>query len=396
MSANAKYKVGDRVRVLRDGVYHGARGVVEVDDRAAFRPFRLLLDAGQDFGGFNDTHLWAGADDLELIPTLRIEAGKFYRTRDGRKVGPMERSYMHDSQYPFSVDHAFDANEGKAWRKDGTFDPYSQPHPADLIAEWSEPNLADEYGAPDSSATLGDILAAATAVAPATAKFKVGDRVEVNGGAGNGRNIGATFTIDSDEGDYDGEQSWSGKDNPTPYRYKESELRLVAPATSGKPKFKVGDRVRYITKEPAHGAEYTSGEMVILSMARGEHTGDVDLEYIDEPGLVQTASLSDIDLTIATPAIVALIEDGQPRPSIRPFVHASREAAEAEASRLAGKHPGKEFGVYDLVSTKREEPKHEWQKLALAGNETAAVDALVKVSGIDRGAATSAVWSLAA
>lgn len=61
------------------------------------------------------------------------------------------------------------------------------------------------------------------------AKFKVGDRVEiVAGGDNKARFIGTFFTIDSEEGEMDGEQCWSGKDNKSPYRYKESELRHVA------------------------------------------------------------------------------------------------------------------------------------------------------------------------
>lgn len=64
-------------------------------------------------------------------------------------------------------------------------------------------------------------------------KFKVGDRVEiVNVVENKKRHEGVIFTIDSDEGELRGEQSWSGKDNPSPYRFRESELRLVAPATS--------------------------------------------------------------------------------------------------------------------------------------------------------------------
>src|SRR5690606_33760329 len=114
---------------------------------------------------------------------------------------------------------------------------------------------------------------------------------------------------------------------------------------------------------------------------------DIVAEWDDEPAVAPATRWGETG-----PSIVALIENGQPKPSARPFVHASREAAETEASRLAGKHPGKEFGVYELVATKREEVKHEWQKLALAGDRAAAVDALVKVAGIRKGDAWNAVF----
>lgn len=60
--------------------------------------------------------------------------------------------------------------------------------------------------------------------------------------------------------------------------------------------------------------------------------------------------------TSTQPAIVCLIENGQPKPATRPFVHANREAASAEAARLADKHKGHEFGVYVLAEIKKDEP----------------------------------------
>lgn len=59
-------------------------------------------------------------------------------------------------------------------------------------------------------------------------KFKIEDRVEIVGGNINAdRFVGTSFTIDSDEGEWDGEQCWSGRDSKSPYRYKESDLCLV-------------------------------------------------------------------------------------------------------------------------------------------------------------------------
>lgn len=96
----------------------------------------------------------------------------------------------------------------------------------------------------------------------------------------------------------------------------------------------------------------------------------------------------------APAAIVALIENGQPKPSARPHVHASRGAAEDEASRLARKHKGKTFGVYELVS-ERSVPaptyKHEWQRLAAIGQKLEAVKTLRAAADIGLSPAIDAV-----
>lgn len=55
---------------------------------------------------------------------LTIEAGKFYRARDGRKVGPIEA-------YDYGYWHVRGTND--LWRADGTECVHSS---ADLIAEW--------------------------------------------------------------------------------------------------------------------------------------------------------------------------------------------------------------------------------------------------------------------
>ena len=63
---------------------------------------------------------------------MKLEVGKYYKTRDGRKVGPMVETSLHD--YRFTTDrenwylvngiHAFD---------DGNIDVN-----ADIIAEWTD------------------------------------------------------------------------------------------------------------------------------------------------------------------------------------------------------------------------------------------------------------------
>lgn len=97
-----------------------------------------------------------------------------------------------------------------------------------------------------------------------------------------------------------------------------------------------------------------------------------------------------------TPCIVALIENGQPAPSTRPRVHSSRRRAEAEAMRLARKHKGREFGVYELVVTKQETPEYEWQRAAAAGRKIEAIKKLREISGLSLAGARAAVEDFAA
>lgn len=59
---------------------------------------------------------------------MKIEAGKFYKTRDGRKVGPM-RSF--GSFYCWATD------DGKRWTTKGHFID-GEVRPEDLIAEWTD------------------------------------------------------------------------------------------------------------------------------------------------------------------------------------------------------------------------------------------------------------------
>ena len=62
---------------------------------------------------------------------MQIEAGKYYRTRDGRKVGPLAERYHPE----FQLQGGMEEFGATAWRKNGT-NIYSQD--MDLIAEWTD------------------------------------------------------------------------------------------------------------------------------------------------------------------------------------------------------------------------------------------------------------------
>lgn len=290
------FKVGDRVRFTAtagtNDVLFGCTGVI-FDTHDVF-DWRVKLDVRN--GGYGHScdgdvedgyGRYANSSDLELVPvaeatgTLTIRTGRYYKTRDGRKVGPASvAGWAEDFEYRVGGNH---------YNADGSHF-YGEKN-KDLVAEW-----VDEL-----------------AVAPATAKFKVGDRVE-NAIPKNDYDKPGTVTEVTDEG-Y--RVHWDNDPGAFSIYWYDNELRLVAPATSGN-------------------------------------------------------------------AIVALIENGQPKPSHRPYVHASREAAETEATRLAGKHPGKEFGVYELVATKREAKAYdfEWQRLAAGGQKIAAIKSLRGITGL--------------
>lgn len=65
---------------------------------------------------------------------MEIIEGKFYRTRDGRKVGPMRRQsngWVADSG-------RIDDNGAYDWYLYGNYDCCNQETPVDLIAEWRD------------------------------------------------------------------------------------------------------------------------------------------------------------------------------------------------------------------------------------------------------------------
>jgi hypothetical protein len=73
---------------------------------------------------------------------MQIEAGKFYRTRDGRKV---EIDRVNDAIAAYvmrgRVENGFFGENG--WTREGRFDLTRPNHPADLVAEWTEQAPAD-------------------------------------------------------------------------------------------------------------------------------------------------------------------------------------------------------------------------------------------------------------
>lgn len=244
-------KVGDKVRYKQKDLGEGTvieivdGGYVKVDTHGMFKICTERLS------------------DIEPIPTtpaapvvaqaqpsaLKIEAGRYYKTRDGRKVGPMER---------FDSDSLTDGS-GKLWTDDGDryfFD--DRGGDTDLVALWED--VANDNAEP--------------------ARFKVGDIV-----------------MDRESVDRD---------------------KAVVRAVDG-------------------------NRFTIEWFDDGKPNGTTGSWPFDDFDLVEQPS---------TLSIVALIEDGQPKPATKPKVHADQASATAEASRLALEHPGQRFGVFVLADSK--------------------------------------------
>ncbi|WP_284777111.1 ribosomal protein L7/L12 [Agrobacterium sp. lyk4-40-TYG-31] len=297
-------RVGERVKVVisnyeRKSLQPGATGVISEH----YHTTCYGVDIGGEDWSFFTSELepvLIATNTAEQPAPLKIEAGKFYKTRDGRKVGPMRvwRLGGWASEGEFSTG---------LWLSDGQ-PKYSmaKDSPA-LIAEWIE----------------------------------------------------------------------------------EPAAKAKASNENAQPKFKVGDRV--IDTESSEG--YTA-------IVRNISTDRFTIEWLEDgkpSGTTGNWPFDDFELVTpptTTTTIVALIENGQPKPSSTPHVHASTGAAEKEAKRLAAKYKGKQFGVFTLTTTHEESAPvyaHKWQNLAALGLKIDAIKELRSITGMGLKPAKDAV-----
>lgn len=301
-------KVGDRV-ISSEPSNRNERGVIVKDNfspylTVKFDTWRRGHDGINLVGDVGKDHWLISPEDLRL-DSFVIEAGKFYKTADGRKFGPMK------FRTEFS-DYIVVEGDGNVWAQTGkgchTFTP-------NLVAEW-----VDEPKASNDNGLLSSL-------------------------------IGKTVTV-----------------------------QVKAPV---QPKFKVGDRVR-----PSHGLSKSTATVTNVI------GNQISVKWNDGAiGSTNGWTAGELDLVTA-PAIVALIENGQPKPSSMPHVHATEADAAKEAARLAGKHKGQQFGVFVLTTTSQEAAptyRHEWQRLAAKGEKIAAIKELRSITGLGLKATKDAV-----
>ncbi|MBZ9888090.1 hypothetical protein LB559_09075 [Mesorhizobium sp. BR1-1-3] len=318
--AETKFVAGDRVRAV-DGTCLLEIGTEHVVTKANDKDVWIDIDTGNKVRNLSYPHNYFVAVAPATATTLRIEAGKFYKTRDGRKVGPMVWRNGYGGNHPWigTLDKPHrDQTNNFIFKVDGSNYEFTN---LDLIDEWT-----DDV----------PLLGVSPVVAPATtATFKVGDRVKfrddynspARGKEATVINVD-TWGIQVDQGGH----SWDGLSTEQP-----SDLVLLPSVTT------IADIV-----------------------AKHSQTGT---------------------------AIVAVLENGTPRPNTRPFVHNTTDAATTEANRLARTNHGKEFGVYTLGTVAKVDRvyDHEWQRLAARGSKIPAIKALRDLAGVDLAAAKTGV-----
>lgn len=267
--------------------------------------YRFCVKTGDAVGYVSIEHIEpiTTATIPEQPATIKIEAGKFYKTRDGRKVGPVRLKATHGSDGPYRINGLWNYLENGLVGSISNGD-----HKDDLIAEW-----IDKPAAKPSN------------------------------------------------------------DN-------------------AKPNFKVGDRVKCLKSYPG---QFTAGKEYVVSADHfGRKYESVKVKF-DDAGSTENGWLPEFfELVTPTTTIVALIENGQPKPSSTPHVHASTGAAEKEARRLAAKYKGKQFGVFTLATTHEEAAPvydHKWQNMAALGLKIDAIKELRAVAGLDLLSAKRAV-----
>lgn len=174
-------KVGERVRFTDAVPSHWFFGPTTDNKEGVIKEYstedgmRFTVSIGDEFGFVDLKHI----EPLPVAAPLQIQQGKFYKTRDGRKVGPMKTHLGGDgARYWIAPPDSRDF--GHAWWKDGTFH-RGMKHQMDIIAEW-----VDEPAAPVANDNA----------APAAAKFKVGDRVKTDDVYSFDPNVGEIVSIE--------------------------------------------------------------------------------------------------------------------------------------------------------------------------------------------------------
>ncbi|KAB2679763.1 hypothetical protein [Brucella pseudintermedia] len=165
------FKVGDRVKVGGDHPYilsnNNTTGKIIGGNNGRRGEWEVQLD---NYGG----SLSFKTDELKRLSSpLTIETGKFYRTRDGRKVGPMD-GWTSDQ-------FRERAGDGRYWTVDGIG--HGEAKGEDLIAEWvDEPSSNDNQ--PVAEQQEGSVFIDVSKAGPSQLHLAKGRLVKINQGYG--------------------------------------------------------------------------------------------------------------------------------------------------------------------------------------------------------------------
>lgn len=286
-------KVGERVRVTEkaNSAWAGEGEVTAI--HPGFGTHSLSMQTGCRAGNSGDfllneiEPLSVAAEAKPAAPVaepLTIQAGKFYKTRDGRKVGPMKYNDLGSGFSDISK-----TLTSQKWNADGRYI-IGTTSPLDLIAEWQEhvditaatiDAINDEYGP------------VAREVPVPKQKFKVGDRVLVTCNKTNGGFpivkyiIGEVYKVTSIVPDLNGNDAALLNGH---YQYlKHSQFTLMEPAIvclidNSRPlpatRPRVHDSVEAADKEAARLASVHKGqEFGVFSMTGTPHKVEKTYEH---------------------------------------------------------------------------------------------------------------------
>ncbi|ESX78497.1 hypothetical protein X757_09185 [Mesorhizobium sp. LSHC414A00] len=369
----SKFKVGQRVRCVDGEFAADELATGETYKIAGFNSGDLRLEGVKSSWSarrFLSAPLFAVGDKVRAVRTSYSNAYIAGNTYIVKSAGDNHISTERD-------EHGSRTN---GWGADNFEPAYTSCAAAEVD------NLADEYGSPK----------------PTKSEFKVGDRVRYNGKSKEyhmPKHIGTVGTVARSEGS--GLTTTVDWDVVGPARTVYTENIELAPLAATlrieagryyktRDGRKVGPASRF---DFGDGYPFEVGDSYWVSESGKAQTGsagpDLIAEWSDE---VAVSSVAD---SVSKPSIVCLIENGQPKPSTLPFVHADKDLAATEAARLAGKHPGQEFGVYELVTTRREAKVYPftWQNKATQGLKIDAIKEVRAITGLGLKAAKDAVES---
>lgn len=152
-----KFKVGDRVRLKRDAGYIGTVKGRSSDEYRNEPAYTVNMDW---YGNPETTTTWyeSELEPVAVAPQqqLTIQAGKFYLTRDGRKVGPATLS--GDTDYPWWVGESKYTDSGEwidGWDDDNDLVAEAEPQTTTEILDELEEWIAKQDAARDNGSTSG-------------------------------------------------------------------------------------------------------------------------------------------------------------------------------------------------------------------------------------------------